>query len=254
MSSLRVAEIFTPDFHDTEDRLYIVVPVYNEEASIKKVVTEWISELDGWMDSFRILVIDDGSTDKTPRVLSKLAARYPDRLEIITKANAGHGQACLTGYREAALRGAEYVLQIDSDGQCDPQYFHRLWRMRLQYDVIYGVRVKRDDGWRRMMASMVLRLFLLILFRKWCLDSNVPYRLMRVSRIKPVWDKIGPEFNLVNIALCLLIQDDSSLKLGYVPIHFRERYGGEPKVKMNQFLKRAMELHQQLSSLGKETR
>jgi dolichol-phosphate mannosyltransferase len=229
--------------------LYIIIPVYNEEASIKKVILEWVTELDGWMDEFRILVVDDGSTDKTPAILKSLSERFPRQVEVLTKANAGHGQACLTGYREAAARGAEFVLQIDSDGQCDPQYFHRLWRMRERFDVIYGVRKRRDDGWRRVFASFVLKIFLLVLFQKHCRDSNVPYRLMRVERARPAWEKIGPEFNLVNIALSLILEADPKVRAGYVPIRFRERYGGEPKVKVGQFYKRALELRGQLAHL-----
>jgi hypothetical protein len=86
-------------------------------------------------------------------------------------------QTCLEGYRQAAAMGAAYVLQIDSDGQCDPRYFSSLWRLREQFTVVNGVRATRDDGLARVFVSRVL-LLLLVAFRVNCRDANSPYRLM----------------------------------------------------------------------------
>ncbi len=105
--------------------LLIVLPVFNEEASVRKVVVEWIQEVENWSDHFLLLVINDGSTDGTAKALNRLKAQFGDRLEIHERENRGHGQSCLEGYRIACERGIEYVFQIDSDGQCDPQYFFR---------------------------------------------------------------------------------------------------------------------------------
>lgn len=103
--------------------ILIVMPVFNEQASLRKVVTEWFSELERYVGKFVILAIDDGSTDETLENLKALQGELGARLEWISRENRGHGQTCIQGYRIALERKIPYIFQIDSDGQCDPQYF-----------------------------------------------------------------------------------------------------------------------------------
>ena len=122
---------------------------------------EWVQEVENWTENFLFLAIDDGSRDDTLKLLKRLQEQLGSRMEIHTRENRGHGQTCLEGYRIASERKIPFVFQFDSDGQCDPQYFFRFWRDRDKYDVIYGKRTHRDDGWRRVLASIVLRFSLL---------------------------------------------------------------------------------------------
>jgi glycosyltransferase involved in cell wall biosynthesis len=229
--------------------LIVVLPVYNEQASVRKVVMEFFEEIENWTERFVFLALDDGSTDNTPAVLARLQTQLGPRFEVLRHANRGHGQTCLAGYREAAARGIPLILQIDSDGQCDPQYFFRFWRLRDRADVIYGSRTRRDDGIRRVVASFVLRFFLLIAFRVNCVDANVPYRLMKTEKIAPLVDRIGPEFNLANIGLAVALRRAQGIVQARVPIRFRERYGGEPSVKLSLFGRKAMELFRNIRQM-----
>lgn len=229
--------------------LLLVMPVYNESASIRKVVNEWFSEIENWTSHFVFLVINDGSTDETGVILTQLQSRYGARFEVIQRENRGHGQSCLQGYRVAIERGIPYVFQLDSDGQCDPQYFFRFWRNREKFDVIYGVRRRRDDGLRRVIASMVLRLTLLLFARANCADANVPYRLMRTTACAAAIGRIHERFFLANVALAVLLRHQAGVRQGTVSIHFRERYGGEPSVPLGKFATRALEMVRQLRDL-----
>ena len=110
--------------------LLVVVPVYNEEASICRVATEWFREVENRVENFTFLVINDGSTDGTLKLLEELRKRFGRRFEILDRPNRGHGQSCIKGYRIAAEREVPYVFQIDSDGQWDPRYFSEFWRKR----------------------------------------------------------------------------------------------------------------------------
>lgn len=233
--------------------LLIVMPVYNEQASVRKVVMEWYQEVENWTENFVLVAIDDGSTDATLRFLRRLQQQLGPRLEIISRENRGHGQTCLQGYRIACERGIPYVFQIDSDGQCDPQYFFRFWRDRERYDVIYGHRVRRDDGWRRVLASLVLKLVLILACSVYCVDANAPYRLMRTAVLPPLLGQIPKNFFLTNIALAVLLRRDKGVRHGRTPIRFRERYGGEPSVRLVMFGERAIELIRQVRSLALTT-
>jgi dolichol-phosphate mannosyltransferase len=126
--------------------LAVVIPVYNEQDSIRKVICEWMGELDRWCEDYVVLAINDGSSDRSLEELRLLQKRCGPRLLLTTRQNCGHGQTCLEGYRQSSMMGAQYVFQIDSDGQCDPRYFHRLWSLREQFTVIYGVSNTRS--WR----------------------------------------------------------------------------------------------------------
>lgn len=229
--------------------LLIVMPVYNEQASVCKVVMEWFMELENWTENFVFLAINDGSKDGTLRILKRLQERLGPRLEIIDRENRGHGQSCIQGYQTAIERGVPHVLQIDSDGQCDPQYFFRFWRMREQYDVIYGRRKRRDDGLRRVVASVVLRSVLLLFCGVNCVDANVPYRLMKMKSCGAAIGKIPASFFLANVALAVLLRKTPGISQGVVNIRFRERYGGEPSVPFSKFATRAKELVKQCRSL-----
>jgi glycosyltransferase involved in cell wall biosynthesis len=230
--------------------LMLVMPVYNEQASVRKVVIEWFQEVTNWTEEFVFTAINDGSTDGTLELLKRLQSQLGPKLEVRTHANIGHGQSCLAGYREACKRFIPFVFQIDSDGQCDPQYFFRFWRDRHKFDVIYGRRQIREDGWRRVVASHVLRATLMVTAGVNCLDANVPYRLMRTQRLIPVLDLVPTSFFLANVALAVLLRREQACRHGYVPIRFRERYGGEPSVALGHFGHRAFELRRQLQSLS----
>ena len=227
----------------------VVVPVYNEQASVRKVILEWFQEIESSTENFVFHIINDGSTDGTAQVLSRLHEMLGPRLEIVSRENTGHGQACLEGYRLGVQRGIPWILQIDSDGQCDPQYFFRLWKIRDNYDIIYGIRTRRDDGWRRVLASWVLRFTLVCAARVWCEDSNVPYRMMRSQCLSRKLNSISHRFFLTNVALAVLLKRDRTVRHGSIPIRFRERYGGEPSVGLGKFAAKAVELIRQLNSL-----
>ena len=233
--------------------LVIVMPAYNEEASIRKVVLEWIEEVTNWTSSFVLLAIDDGSSDKTLAVLEGLMEKAGARLMVHSRQNKGHGQTCLEGYRMAAALGARYIFQIDSDGQCDPQYFFRFWRMRDEQDVVYGVRTRRDDGFARLCVSMILRLFVLVMFRTFCPDCNVPYRLMRTQKVMVSVNRIPSTFYLANAGLAVLLARRRDCRHAYVPIRFRERYGGEPTINSMVFARKAIEFYRDFRGIRGRT-
>ena len=230
--------------------LLIIMPVYNEQASVRKVVLEWFQEVENWTENFRFLAINDGSTDGTAKTLTRLQEQLGEKFEVLSRENRGHGQSCLQGYQIALDRQIPFVFQIDSDGQCDPQYFFKFWRDREKFDVIYGKRARREDGWRRTLASLILKLTLLSFGRVLCVDANVPYRLMRTQIIEGQLAKIPKQFFLANVALAVLLKRNPAIRHGRVPIIFRERYGGEPTVRLGKFGGKAFELIAQLRELS----
>ncbi len=222
------------------------MPVFNEEDAIAPVLAEWRAELSRTVGDgrFLILVVDDGSTDRTPAALAALG--WPE-LRVHRHANRGHGQSCLVGYIEADRLGATYIFQIDSDGQCDPAGFASVWGFREGAAAVYGRRTSRDDGLARRVISSVLRASLKVARRTRLNDTNVPFRLYRAPLAAAAAKRVPPDFSLANIAMALLLEPEGFLE---VPIHFRDRIGGHPTVRLWGFAPKAVRLHRDLLRLG----
>jgi len=226
-------------------KLWIIVPVYNEEASIVHVIEEWLPEIrkNVGKDQFVFCTINDGSKDKTSVILHEQKKKYPE-ISVIDKENTGHGQTCIFGYREALKNNAEWIFQIDSDGQCDPNFFKLFYDEREKNKVIYGYRRKREDGYSRFLISRVVTLVVFVATGVFVRDANVPYRLMHASTLRDVIEHIPEDFKLTNILLAAMLKHLYNIK--WVNIIFRDRYGGSPSVKAYSFMREGLKLHKQL--------
>jgi dolichol-phosphate mannosyltransferase len=223
--------------------LWVVMPAYNEEACVGPVVSAWMEAIRRETEDFTLCVLNDGSTDRTLERLRELAANYP-QLVIVDKPNSGHGQSCLMGYRLALEASARWILQIDSDGQCDPAFFGRFWSLSHDHPFVFGFRKKRLDGTIRSLISRAVSLTVYLAFGVWVRDANVPYRLMRTEELARVLPGEGVRIHLANVYLSALIQ--RSYPIRWVPIHFLNRIGGTPSVKAFAFLGQGVRLFREL--------
>ena len=140
-------------------KILIVIPVYNEKKSLVRVIKELIHQLKIKVHNFKfnILIINDGSSDGTGAILKYLKT---DNIIIINKKNEGHGKTCLYGYKFAVQNNYDYVMQIDSDGQCHPKYISTFLKFIPNENLIFGNRKKRLDGFSRIIVSKLLALFI----------------------------------------------------------------------------------------------
>lgn len=161
------------------DTLYIVMPAYNEEANIERVVSDWYSALfrKEVSEQSKIVVADSGSTDSTHDILNLMKSKYP-RMEILSNTGQQHGPKVIALYDYAIKQNADYIFQTDSDGQTDPQDFDEFWGSREYFDVILGERVRRSDGHTRMFVQKVVTIMLFLFFGVKVPDANAPFRLM----------------------------------------------------------------------------
>ena len=160
-----------------KDKLYIVIPAYNEEENIDAVAREWHEVVSSIGVNSKLVIIDDGSKDQTYNKLCELKKEL-SQLCPLTKQNSGHGATLLFGYNYALQEGADYIFQTDSDGQTLPSEFHQFWEDRNNNDAIIGYRNHRQDGFSRVIVTKTLKLVLRIIFGLNITDANTPYRLM----------------------------------------------------------------------------
>lgn len=218
------------------DVLYIVIPAYNEEKNIERVVNDWypiVEKYNGDGNS-RLVIIDDGSRDNTYGIISKCAESRP-LLQPITKDNSGHGATVLCGYQYALKNDADYIFQTDSDGQTLSEEFHQFWKQRTEYDMVIGLRNNRKDGFARIFVTKTLKLVIRICFKVRVPDANTPFRLMNADSLRTVVEEVPKDFNLSNV-LISVIYAKRKMKVQHIPITFRARQGGKNSINMKNIL------------------
>ena len=124
--------------------LSILLPIHNEEENIAALCERLIAVLEGLGDPFEVLMVDDGSTDRTGEILDDLA-RGDDRLRVIHfRRNYGQTAAIMAGIDHCS---GEVIIPMDGDNQNDPADIPRLLdKIREGYDVVSGWRRDRKDG------------------------------------------------------------------------------------------------------------
>jgi dolichol-phosphate mannosyltransferase len=217
------------------EKLYIVMPAYNEEKNIETVVKQWHPIIERIANSSKLVIVDDGSKDNTYKILQKLSAQYAF-LEPITKTNSGHGSTLLFAYEYAINNDADFIFQTDSDGQTLPEEFWGFWESRNEYDFIIGSRKGRMDGFSRIFVTNVLRALLFIIFSVNVKDSNTPFRLMNAGRLKIILRLIPKDFFLSNVIISTIAVLKKE-RYDWRPITFKPRQGGINSINFKRIIK-----------------
>lgn len=219
------------------EKLYIVIPAYNEEENIENVINDWypiVEQYHGDGES-RLVVINDGSKDGTQKILERLMSEKP-MLVAITKENSGHGATVLYGYHYALRHKADYIFQTDSDGQTSPEEFHEFWEEKEKYDMVIGHRNKREDGGQRVFVTKVLKVVIRLCFHVSVTDANTPFRLMNARVLGENIHLVPVDFNLSNVIISV-IYARKNLRVKYIPITFKPRQGGTNSINMKKIVK-----------------
>jgi len=175
-------------------RLDVILPAFNEEANINQVVTSLLSA--PWPKHFDVfaIVVDDGSTDATLNVATKLT-RQSDHVFIVHhEHNEGYGGAVADGFARAE---GEFVAMMDADGQFSPEDLIRLCEYLPDYDVVAGVREKRGDPVGRRLLGRLGSMLGRAVFGTGMRDLNSGLKVFRTDLVHalPLRCK-GPGINL----------------------------------------------------------
>jgi glycosyltransferase involved in cell wall biosynthesis len=206
------------------DKLFLVIPAYNEQANITLVAREWHAVVSAVNAESRLIIINDGSKDDTESVLEALKPELHQMI-VVSKQNSGHGATVLFGYKYALEHGADYIFQTDSDGQTLPSEFWQFWELREHHSALIGYRNQRQDGLSRVFVTKTLRFVLWCIFRVRVTDANTPFRLMSKDILEKYLPKVPEDFNLSNVilTLCFVKYKEDVM---FIPITFRPRQGG----------------------------
>lgn len=202
------------------EKLSVIIPTFNEENIIKKVIKDWIKATK--KINSKIIVINDGSTDQTLKILKKINYK---KLIIINQKNAGHGPALLKGYNYALKTKTDYIFQVDSDNQFFASDFKKFWKNRKNYDLVLGFRKKRFDDNIRLIITKICRYLILLIFGSYIQDANVPYRLMKKKVLIYAFKNFNLKVNIVNIFLSI-IASKKGFKIKSINVKHKKRLTG----------------------------
>jgi dolichol-phosphate mannosyltransferase len=169
-----------------------VIPAYNEEAAIEPCVRAVDEVLRRLPNRSAVIVVNDGSTDRTGAVLDGLERAFPRLVRVERAANGGYGAATRTGTTEAARRQFEYVVFMDSDLTNDPAYLADFAdAMAAGVDMIKASRyvagggTEGVPGWR-VSVSRLGNLVARLLFGLPVRDCTNGFRAVRTSLLASV--------------------------------------------------------------------
>jgi glycosyltransferase involved in cell wall biosynthesis len=206
----------------TTRRVLIVMPALNEQASVGTVISQVKQSLPG-MD---VLVVDDGSSDETARLAREAGAEVA-RLSV----NLGVGGAMRTGFRYAAARGYDVVVQVDADGQHDPEEVGALLDALDDVDIAIGSRFAGKGSYKasgpRKYAMVVLSLVFSRLAKTKLTDVTSGFKAMGPRAIK-LFSAYYPAEYLGDTVESLVMAIRAELKIKEIPVIMRERAGGTP--------------------------
>ena len=161
-------------------RLTFFFPAYNEEENVDETVRRALDEIGSLVGgSLEVLVVDDGSTDRTPELADALAAADP-RVRVHHQDNRGYGGALRAGFANAS---GELICFSDGDLQFDlsemSRLLDRLGDQRKPVDVVVGFRIKRRDPPHRIFIAKTYNAIVSVLFGLRVRDIDCAMKLFR---------------------------------------------------------------------------
>jgi glycosyltransferase involved in cell wall biosynthesis len=160
-------------------RLTFFFPAYNEEENVERTVERALADVAPLVGSIEVLIVDDGSTDRTPELADALAEGHP-RVRVVHQPNRGYGGALQAGFANA--RG-ELIAFSDGDLQFDlaelGRLLERLDDEQRPVDVVIGYRIKRRDPPHRIVIAKTYNAIVSAAFRLRVRDIDCAMKLFR---------------------------------------------------------------------------
>jgi glycosyltransferase involved in cell wall biosynthesis len=201
--------------------LSIFFPAYNDSGTIASMVISALVAARQLTPDHEVVVVNDGSSDRTPEILDELARLYPQVRIVHHPKNRGYGGALRTGFATATK---ELVFYTDGDAQYDPGEMSLLWeRMDEDVDLVNGYKISRSDPIHRILIGRLYHHTVKQLFGLRMRDVDCDFRLMR----RAIFDRVTLEKNSGVICLEMMKKiHDAGFRIAEVPVHhFHRAYG-----------------------------
>jgi dolichol-phosphate mannosyltransferase len=216
-------------------KIIVIIPTYNEAENLP-LMADALFELP--VENLNILIVDDNSPDGTGKIADDLAARYPQRINVLHRQEKnGLGPAYVAGFKKALALEADYIVQMDCDFSHQPKYLVELLAAMENYDVVLGSRWVKggsvDPNWsiyRKLLSWFANRIYIASILRMPICDATGGFRCWRRQTIIGIdLDRIRSKGYAFQMELAYV-----TYRLGFrtleIPIHFPDRKLGQSKM------------------------
>ena len=208
------------------NELSVFLPCYNEESNLANTFNKTIPILSEVAAKWEVIIINDGSKDKTGDIALELQERYPDQVKVVThNPNRGYGAAFKSGLYNSSL---QWIALIDADGQFDFNDIRNLVKKQndTNADMVIGYYLGRKVPPVRIIGSKVWQLFVFILFGRWVTDTDCGFKLIS-KKIVDTIPKLEAERGPFITSEFLIKSKRAGFKIVETGVHHFERAGGE---------------------------
>lgn len=163
--------------------LSIFFPTYNEEQNIQSQLKHALEVIPTLTKQFELIVVDDGSTDKTADIVKKMMKQHPQIRLVSHPNNRGYGAALKSGFMSAQY---SWIFFTDADLQFNLNELHEFIPFTAQYQAILGYRRSRAEGKGRAFNAKLFKLFIDLLFRVHVKDIDCAFKLFDARLIRSI--------------------------------------------------------------------
>ena len=202
--------------------LSVFFPFYNEEANIEAQTKDALRIVPQFADKFEIILVNDGSIDKTGKIGQKLSHHYRQGRIINHKKNRGYGGALKSGFKAAKY---DWIFFSDGDRQFDLKEIGKLIAHVDKADLVIGYREKRADTFIRLLNAKLFNLLIRILFGLKIRDVDCAFKLIK----KELVNSLELKSNGALISSELLIKaQKAGYKITQASVSHYPRQKGQP--------------------------
>lgn len=213
-----------------KDKISILLPAYNEEGSVSKVIRDIKEVMDKTDYSYEIITVNDGSTDKSGKILDQIK----DIMVIHHPYNKGYGTSLKTAIKNAK---SNLIIMLDSDGTYLVNDILKLLAYKDSYDLVSGVRKGKDAKvplFRRPAKFILSKLANFLVGMK-IPDLNCGLRLIKKDNVMRFFNILPSRFSFTITHLLACLTNDYNVK--FVPISYRRRKGKSTIHPLNDFIR-----------------
>ena len=204
----------------TVNSLSVFFPCYNEQDNVERVVKAAVDVLTDLKIDYEIIIVNDGSKDKTGQIADKLAAENKNIRVVNHWPNLGYGAALQSGFKASTKK---YIFYTDGDGQFDIKELPVLFKYTADYDIVTGYRIKRQDNMARKLNAFCWTTLVNLLFGMKIKDMDCAFKLYRRSIFDNI--KLKSTGALINTEIFARAKN-KGYKIAQVGVHHYPRIAG----------------------------
>lgn len=206
----------------------VVIPVKDEENNIGELIEELEIVMNKQKKEWELICIEDGSSDNSLSILSKLKKKKPYLRIVAFEKNFGQSSAFDAGFKHAQ---GEFIITLDGDRQNDPKDIPNLLTFSNDYDLVCGWRIHRKDSWSKKIISHLANTVRSKLCQDSVHDTGCSLKIYRSSCLRKI--KL---YNGMHRFLPALFKMEG-FRIKEVPVNHRKRLSGQSKYNLfNRFL------------------